>query len=420
MKPFLLCLSTCIAVPASLADNWPAWRGPDGTGVCVEKSLPLHWDRTQNVKWRIPLPERGNSTPIVWGQRLFLTQALEKDGQRLVMCFDRENGHLHWQRGPSGVPKEVTHETNPYCSGSPVTDGERVIAFFGSAGVWCFDFEGKEVWHRELGKQEHVWGGGTSPCLHGNLYFVNFGPGENTALFALDKKTGATVWKHEEPGGKFGHSQKDWLGSWSTPVVVRPAGRDELIMTYPGRVVAFDPATGKELWTCRGLNPLVYTSPLHADGVIVAMGGFGGSMLAVKPGGSGDVTESHRLWHVPKSRQRIGSGVVAGDHIFILDDPGIAECVELKTGKPLWEERLKGPGKTGQSWGSMVLAGDKIYVVNQGGDSFVLNAGPKFEVLATNPLGETTMSSPAISNGEIFIRTHEALWCIRDKARETQ
>jgi outer membrane protein assembly factor BamB len=415
VKNILLICCIVTTATAVCAENWPAWRGPEGTGVCREKNVPVHWSRTENVKWRKPLPERGNSTPIVWGDRIFITQAVANDGQRLVMCFDRHDGKLLWQKGPADVPKEVTHETNPYCSGSPVTDGERVIANFGSAGVWCFDFQGKELWHRDLGKQEHIWGGGTSPVLHGNLCFVNFGPGENTALVALDKKTGAIVWKREEPGGKFGHTSAEWLGSWSTPVVVRAGNADELIMTFPKRVAAFDPSSGEERWTCQGLNPLVYTSPLHHDGVIVAMGGFGGSALAVKTGGHGDVTETNRLWHQPKCRQRIGSGVIAGDHIYILDDPGIAECIELKTGKSIWEERLKGPGNTAQSWGSMVGADGRLYVVNQGGDAFVLKASPQFEVLATNSLGETTMGSIAVSDGELFIRTHDALWCIGSK-----
>jgi len=188
-------------------------------------------------------------------------------------------------------------------------------------------------------------------------------------------------------------------------------------MSFPNRVAAFDPKDGKELWTCRGLNPLSYTSPLYAGGIVVAMGGFGGSALAVKAGGSGDVTETSRLWHHPKTKQRIGSGVISGDYVYILDDPGIAECIELKTGKIVWEERLEGPSKKYPSWSSMVLAGDKSYVVNQAGDTFVLRANPRFEVLSANPLGEATMGSLAVSDDEIFIRTYKNLWCISEKGR---
>ena len=183
-------------------------------------------------------------------------------------------------------------------------------------------------------------------------------------------------------------------------------------MSFPKRVVAFAPNTGEELWMCQGLNPLVYTSPLFSEGVIVAMGGFNGMALAVRAGGKGDVTDTHRLWHHARTKQRIGSGVIHDGHVYILDDPGIAECIELQTGQVVWEERLRGPGPTSNSWGSMVSAGDKLYVANQSGDCFVLRASPTFTVLATNSIPERTIGSLAVSDGEIFIRTYENLWCI--------
>ena len=403
------------------ADTWPAWRGPFGTGVCTEKNLPLHWTTNENVRWRVPLPERGNSTPIVWSERIFITQAVEKEGRRAVICFDRRDGKLLWQSGVTNAEKEVTHSTNPYCSASPVTDGERVIASFASAGLYCYDFNGNELWHRDLGRQAHIWGNGASPILYRDLCILNFGPGERTFLVALDQKTGRTVWQVDEPGGHYGepkpgeNQQSVWIGSWTTPIVIEVNGREELIMCWPRRVAAYDPKTGKEFWTCQGLNPLIYTSPLYADGVVVAMGGFGGMALAVKPGGSGDVTETRRLWHHPKTKQRIGSGVIAGGHIYILNDPGVAECFELQTGKLVWEERLRGTGPKSDSWSSMVLSGDKLYAVSQSGDTFVLRASPKFELLRTNPLAETTMASLAVSDGEIFIRTYKNLWCVSEK-----
>jgi len=401
------------------AENWPAWRGPRGTGVCSEKNLPLHWSTNDNVRWRVPLPERGNSTPIVWGQRVFVTQAIEQENRRTLMCFDRANGKLLWQQGPIYADKEPTHETNPQCSSSPVTDGERVIAWFGSAGLFCYDFTGKELWRRDLGPQRHIWGWGSSPVLHGELCVLNFGPGERTFLIAVDKKTGRDLWKVEEPGGdsgekKPGQDKPAWTGSWSTPVAINTGRREELLVMWPKRVTAFEPQTGKELWTCSGLNPLAYTSPLYdrPKDIVVAMGGFGGMALAVKAGGSGDVTETRRLWHHPKTKQRIGSGVIHDGHIYILNDPGVAECFELETGKLVWEERLKGPAPRSDNWSSMALANARLYVINQGGDAFVLNASPKFQVLATNSIGETTMGSMAMSDGEIFIRTHKRLWCV--------
>src|SRR5262249_15495592 len=212
-------------------------------------------------------------------------------------------------------------------------------------------------WHRDLGPQRRIWGWGSSPTLFGDLCYLNFGPGEPSFLLAVDKRTGRDVWRISEPNAhsgetKPGDTNRPWAGSWSTPIMIEANQRQELIMTWPTRVEAFDPKTGSELWSCRGLNPLVYTSPLYdrESGLIVAMGGFMGMSLAVRAGGSGDVTETRRLWHHPKTKQRIGSGVIHAHHIFILNDPGIAECFELQTGKLVWEERLKGPAAKSDNW----------------------------------------------------------------------
>jgi outer membrane protein assembly factor BamB len=413
---------TLLAVVAQAA-NWPAWRGPLGTGITEEKSLPTKWSTNENVKWRVALPEPGNSTPIVWGERIFLTQAVGE--RRTLMCFNRADGKLLWQSGIATKEKEPTHNTNPYCSGSPVTDGERVIVSFASDGLYCYDFAGKELWKRtDLGRQIHIWGAGVSPMIHGNLCYLNFGPGEINYLLAVDKRTGQTVWRtpnedigYGKPpsadvrGGKAG-GNATYIGSWTTPVIMKVEGKEQLLMNWPRRLVAYDPATGKELWTCAGLNPLVYTSPIYEGGTVVSMGGFSGSTIAVRAGGSGDTTASRRLWQHPKTKQRIGSGVIKDGHIYVHNDPGVAECFELATGKLVWEERLAGPGKTGQNWSSVLLAGDKCYTITQGGDCFVFRASPKFELISVNPLGERSNSSIVPSNGELLIRTHAALWCI--------
>jgi outer membrane protein assembly factor BamB len=183
-------------------------------------------------------------------------------------------------------------------------------------------------------------------------------------------------------------------------------------MTYPKRVCAFDPATGRELWTCAGLNALVYNSPLYADGVVLGMGGFNGMAVAVKAGGDGDVTATHRLWHLPKTSQRIGSGVLHEGHHYILTDGGIAECRDMKSGQLVWNERLKGPGPSGQNWSSLVRSGDRLYAVNQGGDAFVFKASTKFELLATNSIGERVIASPAVSDGHLYLRSYRHLWSI--------
>jgi outer membrane protein assembly factor BamB len=397
------------------AENWPAWRGPEGTGYCREKNLPVTWSATENVRWKVPLPGPGNSTPVIWGDRIFLTQATEKGKKRSLLCLDRKDGRTLWQQTIEYTEREPTHGTNPYCSASPVTDGQRVVVSFGSAGWACYDFEGQQLWHRDLGPCLHIWGNAASPVLYERLALLNFGPGERTFLLAVDKTTGEEVWKVEEPGGKLGDKgSSEWIGSWSTPAVATLAGRDELVMSWPSVLKSYNPRTGELLWTCHGLerdqatSALVYTSPLVSPDVIVAMGGFSGPSLAVRTGGTGDVTETHRLWRVRSGPQRIGSGVIVGPHIFMANEPGTFQCIEGQTGQELWTERL-GKG----IWGSLVYADGRLYVTNLEGETLVLAAQPTFEILSRNPLNERTLASIAIANGAIFIRTYQHLWCVQ-------
>jgi outer membrane protein assembly factor BamB len=405
---------------------WPDWRGPEGTGVAPAGDYPLEWSPRKNIRWRVPLPDRGNGSPVVWGDQVFITQAIEKEGRRTVMCFARGNGELLWQSGVAYDEPETTHRDNPYASASPVTDGERVIATFGSAGVFCYDMNGKELWSRDLGKQVHTWGNASSPVLYQDLCIVYHGPGEGAFMVALHKETGKTVWQREDPpieaqGRTDGFRGNSFQvnGSFSRPIVIRVQDRDELIMSYASYLVGMEPQTGRELWRSSGLNPLVYTSPIYGDGVVVAMGGFTGTTIAVKPGGSGDVTETHQLWQTVRTKNRLGSGVIYDGHVYILNTDGVAECLDLKTGKVIYEERLRGTGPVTESWSSMTLVGDRIYISNRASDTIVLRAAPQFEVLSVNPLHDgNTNSSPAFSEGEIWIRTDKHLWCIGHSGRQ--
>ncbi len=419
----LLVTALVAATPAAIAEDWPNWRGPQNLGISGESHLPLTWSRTDHVSWKVKLPERGNSTPIVWQDRIFVTQPVEQEHRRTLLCVDAADGQLLWQVGTQYTDEEPTHRTNPYCSASPVTDGQRVIAWFGSAGVFCYDFQGKKLWQRDLGIQEHEWGYAASPVLHGELCFINFGPGKREFVVALNKHSGEPVWQFDVPQPqpldvpdeqKTPEQRNDELrGSWSTPLVIRADGRDELILTLPERVIALDPKTGRQLWHCEGLGSLVYTSPMWGDGVLVALGGYHRASLAVRPGGDGDVTETRRLWHQPKSKLQLGSGVIHQGHIYVSDMQGVAQCLDLHTGKPVWEERLKASGGDNATWSSMILTADeRLYLLNQAGDTFVLRASPQFELLATNVLDETTNSSIVIAAGRIYVRTYEHLWCI--------
>lgn len=405
MKNTILLISLALFLQAA---NWPAWRGDaSGSGSAAETDLPLEWGKDKNVAWRVELPDRGNSTPIIWGDRVFVTQAIEESKWRGLMCFNRADGKLLWKSGLTYAQSERTHRDNPPCSASPTTDGEVVIAAYGSAGVAAYDFEGNELWRRDFGALDHTWGNSTSPVLHGGLVFHYQGPAKGAFLAALDKKTGETVWKWDEPNWKTGprtdgfsgRDDEGVIGSWSTPIIVN----DELVMSFPMEIKSFDPKSGKQLWTCEGLNPLVYTSPVAADGVVVAMGGYSGNSVAVRTGGE-------RLWQEVRHFGGIGSGVIKDGHLYAQDAGGIAHCVELSTGKTVWKDRLPGAGK---SWGSFILVGDLIYTLSQPGDTVVFKASPKgLEVVAQSDVGEHTNSSLAASDGDIFIRTYEALWRI--------
>ena len=416
--PFLIQVLSVMLTCAVTAAPWPGWRGADGSGIGAETDLPLKWSATGQVKWKTALPERGNSTPVVWGERIFITQAL--GDERLVICYAREDGKELWRGGAGNVAKEPTHQTNPYCSASPATDGERVYAWFGSAGLYCFDVSGKQLWHRDLGEHRHEWGYSSGPVLHDGLCYLNFGPGPRAALLAFDKLCGTEVWR-QDPGPvkvtmprNDGFGAKDGVvGSWGVPLLINSGESEELIMAWPEKVMGYAPKTGEVLWQSGGLNPLVYSTPVFGGGVLIAMGGYGGSTVALRPGGRGDVTESHRVWHELRDSGHIGTGVIREGHLYIQTMNGIVECVELRTGKKIWKERLKGVGGPSESWSSPVLSGDRLFLVNQGSNCFVLRASPVFEVLAHNPLNDgLTNASPAISDGNIFIRTHAHLWCI--------
>ena len=395
-----------------VADNWPAWRGSTGQGYCFEKNLPTKWSATENVKWKTKLDHPGNSTPVIWKDKIFLTIANKGGSVRSLLCLDRADGKQLWKNDVKFDAKEQNWTQDWYANASPAVDGERVIVSFGSAGMACYDFAGKEIWTRtDLGMWQHQFGNAASPLLYGNLCILWCGPNENKAiqgrnyLLAVDKKTGATVWQHDEKAG-----------SWGTPTLAKSIdGKEQLLYCADFKLRSVDPKDGKPLWTCDGLTVYVYTSPLYSPkhNIAVAMSGFNGSALAVKLGGSGDITKD-RLWHHPKNTQRVGSGLIVGDHVYIVDENGTPRCYELATGKEVWKVEKRPINVT---WGSMVHADGKLWVLARDGSTVIFNASPKYELITHNSLGtgQTTNSSLAISNGEIFIRTNQNLWCIGTK-----
>jgi outer membrane protein assembly factor BamB len=406
-------LAVLSLVPVVHAEDWPGWRGPTGMGQSVEKDPPLTWGPEKSVRWKVRLPDRGNASPVVCGDHIFLTQTIDTGAKRGILCIDRKTGKELWATYIDFAGKEPTHATNPYGSATCATDGERVIASLGSAGLLCLDFAGKELWRKDLGPQVHIWGNASSPVIHGEWVYLWVGPGERQFLVALNKKTGEEVWRHDEPAGHPGLKQGDpWVGSWSTPVIAKVGDHEELILSVPKKLKAFDPKSGKELWHCDGLTELVYTSPVVSpDGIVVAMSGFGGSALAVRAGGHGDVTKD-RLWHHPRNPQRIGSPVIVGEYAYLINEPGLASCFELKTGRDVWkQERVMG-----STWASLVHAAGRLYVTSRDGETVVLKADPaKVDVLERNKLPDEVYGSIAIADGDLLVRGYRYLWCISAK-----
>ena len=411
MAPFRALLVAMILVAWStclFAENWPAWRGPDGNGVVDNTDLPLRWSRTEGVHWRTPLPEPGNSTPVVWGDRVFVTQSIGT--RRSLLCFHRADGRELWSAGIEVLHPERRWADAPYCAPSPSTDGDRVICWFGSGGLICYDLDGRELWRLDLGRHDHVFGYGSSPVLHGDTCYLNFGPGEREFLIAVDKHTGKERWRRAPPvaGGDNIH------GTWSTPLLVRTQAGTELISCLRGELAGLDPDSGQVRWFTGLYGIQSKTSPVAGEGVVVLSGDKGSSEIAARLGGSGDITESHVLWRRHPPHPRVGTGVIHQGHYYGVRAAGLADCLDLRTGEVIWAARLRGDGGNALIWSSPLLAGDRLYVSNQSGDTFIIRAAPRFELIAVNSLGEEINASAVPSGRQILLRTHEALWCLGD------
>jgi outer membrane protein assembly factor BamB len=312
-----------------------------------------------------------------------------------------------------------------------------VIAWFGSAGVYCYDLAGHELWRRDLGRQAHVWGYAASPVIYDDLVFLNFGPGPRCFVIAMDKKTGQTVWQHDVPPigpdakwEDFGGTLEEWkqlgspkvadvAGSCATPLLVHTRQRDELVVAFELRVLALAPRTGAQLWVCPGPNTCAYGSPCFGDGLIyLTENGSCNLAMAIRPGGSGDVTTTHRLWasNPTAGKTCVGSPAIYRGHVYQVTSGGAAQCLDLQTGRMVWDQRLTGSGTRNASWSSVLRAGDRLYLPNQNGDVFVLRTGTNFIGLATNSIGGEKMNaSLAVSNGDLFLRTYSRLWCITEQ-----
>ena len=413
-KRYLLALML-IVLPARLAvaENWPQWRGPSLNGISNESNLPVRWNSQENVTWKIPMPGMSGSTPIIWGEKIFLNLA---EGDDLYLwCLERKEGKLLWKKklGGGNVKMRKQNMSSP----SPVTDGRNVWVMTGTGVLKGFDFNGNELWARDIQKEYGQfglnWGYASSPLLHEDSLFVQVLHGYKTDdpsyLFRVDKKSGKTLWKVERPT----EAIKESPDSYSTPALVRHGGRLELVVTGGDCVTGHDPATGKELWRVGGLNPenhpfyRIVASPIVSEGIIYVPSRIR-PLVAIRPGGQGDVTQTHRLWSFQNGPD-VPSPVSDGKHLYIVDDKGVMWCLNAKTGEVVWGQQRVKPGTYSAS---PVLADGKIYVTSEDGLTTVVKAGPKFEIISENNLDDYCLSSPAISDGQIFIRTTQHLYCI--------
>jgi outer membrane protein assembly factor BamB len=399
-------------------EDWPQFRGPGGLGVSRDKGLPATWGPRENLVWRTELPGAGSSSPITFGPRIFLTAYSGYnvpgrpggDMKRLklhLVCLDRRDGTIRWSQdvAPKLPEQERIREGHGYASSTPAADRQRVYAFFGKAGVLAFDQDGRRLWRADVGSKLSDWGSAASPVLFGDLVIVNASV-ESEALVALDRKTGKEVWR-----------ARGIRESWSTPLLVPLAqGKTELVVPVLGKILGFDPATGEQLWSCATDIRWYMVPSLVADkGVVYALGGRSGvAALAVRAGGRGEVTRSHRLWTGRKG-SNVSSPVVHEGHLYwVNDSQGIAYCAEARTGKVLYEQRLP---RAGELYASPVLAEGRLYYVSRTGRTFVVAARPRFEELAQNDLGDrsTFNASPAVSDGRLLLRSERYLYCVGRK-----
>jgi outer membrane protein assembly factor BamB len=431
-RMLLLAALLALAADSVHAADWSRFRGPDGNAYSEEKGLPTKWSDSaeDGLVWKTSLPGAGASSPVIAGDKVFVTcykGTVPSSLERILVCASRKDGKILWEKSVKGKPNEDRGDqmllSHGYSSSTPATDGEGVYVLFGKSGVYAYDLDGNELWHTEVGNGSAMnnWGSACSPIVYKNLVIVN-AAAEGEALVALDKKTGKEVWKNPA---------KSLYGCWGTPILVDVAGgKQELVLAVPGEVWGFEPATGEFLWFCEGVSTnALCTSAVAKDGIVYAIGGGPGGpggAVAIKAGGKDDVTKTHLLW-TKNLGSYVTSPVVVGEHLFWINEGGIARCLKLKDGALVIEKRVAaggaaggppsgGPGGGGRGRGmgggreyyASVVGGDgKLYAASRNKGIFVLSADAKLEVLANNKMDDTSIfnAGPAIQDGQIYWAT---------------
>jgi outer membrane protein assembly factor BamB len=412
MSRFVTFCLLIISAPA-FAENWPQWRGPRGDGTAAGTGYPTRWSATENVAWKTPLPGRGHSSPVAWGDRVFVTAALEEGDptaakDRLLLCLDRKDGGILWQKVVVTAKLEGIHKLNSRASSTPATDGERVYVTFlddPKVVVAAYDFTGNEVWRKVPGEFESRHGFCSPPVLYKDLVIVNcdqdaFNKTKPAYIVAFDRKSGSEKWRIDRPVR---------IRSYCPPLIVEAGGRTQMVLTGAEKVTSYDPDTGKRLWIIDGPTEQFVASMVFSRGLFFLTAGFPTyHVMGIKPDGSGNVTKSHVAWHEKNGGAGyVPSPVAFGDYLFLVHDEGRATCRDAATGKLHWMERL---GKHHSA--SPVVADGKLYFTDDDGVTWVLKASDKFEVLERNAIGENVYASPAFADGQIFVRGEKQLYCV--------
>jgi outer membrane protein assembly factor BamB len=393
---------------ASHADDWPAWRGPKGNGISTESVAPMMWSATENIAWRTEIPGHGRSSPIVTGDRVFVTTGVDEDQSRRVICIDRGDGRMLWSKSVHTGPGGKMHQDNTMASSTPVTDGERVFAAFvddQGMKVVALDMDGNVLWNANPGTYFSNHGFAASPVIYGDGVIIN-GHQDGTAFVVmLDRRTGSEVWRYTPAINQ---------RSFSTPVLTQYDGEDQLILTGSQQTLGLNPSTGELLWNASGPTEKFVCTPSAGHGMVFS---FGGSpekkSLAVKLGGTGDVSETHVVWRSERGMPYVPSPLLVGDYLHIINDLGVYTCIEPVSGKVLHTARA-----LGSTYSSPIAVGDRIYMFEDTGECTIFENRPGFHVLAKNSLDEEMYTTPAMSNGQLFVRTTTALVCISESEQD--
>jgi outer membrane protein assembly factor BamB len=402
-----LCWAVTYEQDASAA-NWARFRGPNGTGIADDTDIPVKWT-DKNILWHTPIPGAGNSSPIVWGDRIFLQSATPDGKQRMLVCVSATNGKIAWSKTLEGA-KATINERNSFASSTPATDGERVYCAFWDGkklALYGYDFQGTQLWTRDLGAVKSQHGAGNSPVVYGDkVYFLN-DHDEGARLICLDGKTGMPVWEKTRP---------HFRACYSTPFLLDQDGTPQLIVVSTLQITAYDPKTGDTLWSWDWKFPgekmplRTVGSPIAANGLLFATSGDGSGsrhMVAVKLGGKGDTSKTGLTWEKKKNTPYVPSLLTHGDQLFFVNDLGLAGCFDAKTGAEVWLERLGGGFQA-----SPVLINGKVYAPSEDGRVYVFEASPTFKVLAKNELGGRLLASPAVADHRLYVRGPKELYCI--------